>query len=232
MDTAQTYLNPEFHKPPFDSSNDSPVTDRKKWVKIALIIVLVLGLYLVKSEWWDKGTLVTVLGEGKVKIKTQKVNFNVGITNLSTSSAQAKTGNDLKVKTLKDLAGKFGIKDITLGNYKLATVSASLGKEVFQGVNNATITLSDASKYDSLLAQLKGANFQNITDIKYVSASSDMDQKQALQQAIKDGKSKAEKIKKQLGRLFVGRLTSVNIISELTNQNEVSKTASLVFEIH
>lgn len=229
MDTAQNYLGPQY-----SSGSREIGKTQKNWKKIIFFAVLILALYLLKTEWWDKPTLVTVMGDGRVKIQTQRGSLNIRITSLASSSAQAKIVNEQKVKVLRELVKNFGVKDtnITLDSYKVATIAGSPGKEIFEGINNAVINLPDRSKYDSLVSQLKSQNYLNITDLDSNSKISDVDQKRVLDAVVADGRAKAEKIKKQLGKVFVGRVTSINIISESNTQSEVSKTAALVFELH
>lgn len=219
MNPAQTYTNPS-----------------KKWL---LLILSLLALYLVKTEWWDKPTLVTVIGEGKIKVKPDLAQLTIGVTNLSTASAQAVTGNNLKVKTLRDTLKTFGVeeKDTSVGSFKVTTIN---DQNVYQGVNSVSLTFKDLSKLDDLLKSLKSQNYQNIA-IKYATKNPDQVKKQLLQAVIKDGKDKAGEIGRSINKFLVGRVVSLIPLTEdegttanlqSNSEVELSKTASMVVELH
>ena|SRR3989344_1417397 len=240
MDSAQTYINPEFH-PPEKVNRWDYFTSKQKWGKIALLIVLILGLYLLKTEWFDKPTLVTVLAEGKIKVKPEVAKLTIGVTNLSTASAQAVTGNNLKIKTLKATLKTYGVneKDITVGSFRVNNIPGSTGQEVYQGINSINLTLIDLSKVDELLKTLKSQNYQNIA-VKYTTKNPDQLEKQLLGAAIKNGKEKAMKVAKNSNKFWVGRMVSLNILSDnkentdnlqSNTEIELTNTASMVFEI-
>lgn len=242
MDTAQTYINPQYHQDfKEELAKGQSSIGRKKWVKIALLIIMILGLYLLKTQWLDKPTLVTVLAEGKIKVKPEVAKLTIGVTNLSTASAQAVTGNNLKIKTLKDTLKTYGVdeKDISVGSFRVNNISNN-NQTIYQGINSINLTFQDLSRVEELLKTLKSQNYQNIT-VKYTTKNPEFFEKQLLQTTIKDGQEKAMKIAKNSSKFWVGRMVSLNILSnnqetvenlQSNSEIELTNTASMVFETY
>ncbi len=228
-------------------------TQNSKFKIIALGIILVLILALVKVTWFDKTTLVTVVGEGKIKVVPQMVKFSVAVLNISSSSTLALADNNKIVNDVVANLKSAGVaeKDIQLAYVRLVAPQSSLGQTSWQAVNSADVTLRDISKFDNLVIQLYAAGAQSLSNIVFTTENSKDLEKEAVNLAIQEAKVRAKELAKSTGKKL-GRMVSVStaeageagalsgdakigsfggVISSFPTQIEIARQASIIFEL-
>jgi len=226
---------------------------QNKNYKILLGIILLLVGILVKVSWWDKSTLVTVVGEGKIKVAPQMVKFSVAVLNVSPTSTQALMQNSKILQDIVSVLKTSGVaeKDVQLAYVRLVPPSTSLGQAAWQAVNSADVTLKDISKFDNLVIQLYANGAQSISNIMFTTENSLDLEKQAVALAIKESKIRAKELAavsgKRLGRMIsiataeageAGALTGevktsglTGAVSSSPSQIEITRQASIVWEL-
>jgi len=228
-------------------------TQDKKFKTIAIVVILLLVGLLVKVTWFDKITMITVVGEGKVKVAPQMVKFSVAVLNISSTSTQALADNNRMVRDVVSILKTSGIAeaDIQLSYVRLVPPQASLGQTSWQAVNSADVTLRDITKFDNLVIQLYANGAQSISNIMFTTENSLALEKQAVALAIKESQIRAKELAKASGKRL-GRMVSIataeageagalsgqakssdlgGVITSSPSQIEIIRQASIVWEL-
>jgi hypothetical protein len=225
-----------------------------KIIGLALgIIVLLFGGFWVWNNYFNKTTLITVVGEGNVSVKPQIVTFTVNIINeTGTASAAVADNNTLTRNTLLILKGA-GIQDadIQTSYVRVLPPGTGFGQTQFQGVNTIDVTLRNLGAFDNLFNQLYATGVQSISNIIFTVDNSRDLEKQAVAEAVKDAQARAKEIAKSQGK-SVGNMVSIitgevgeagalsgkaavqgfaGQISSSPSQIEITRQASIVFEL-
>jgi len=219
---------------------------------LGLLLFIFFG-FLVKVNYLDRPTLITVVGEGKVKVTPTMVKFTITISNLSPSATQAINENNNIVKNLVNILKNNGVleNDIDLAYVRIIPPQTSLGQTSFQAVNSANITLKNISKFDSLVFLLYGNGAQSVSNILFTTENSKDLEKEAVAQAINEAKTRAEELAKAAGK-SLGRMVSIatvevgeagalsgeagkpdfgGVTTSSPSQIEITRQASIVFEL-
>lgn len=223
-----------------------------KFISLLLAVLIVFGGLWFKISYLDKPTLITVTGEGSVKVKPTVAKFTVTVANLESSSALALADNVRLTKDLMNLAKTAGAKDndIVVSYARVVPVAASGGKTQWQASNAISVTLRNLSTFDNLVASLYATGATSVGNIVFTTENSGELEKQAIEQAVQDANTRAKELAKSLGKR-VGRMTSVatgevgeagalagqaqtakatgEVISS-PSQIEITRQASIVFE--
>jgi len=222
-------------------------------VVVGVLVLLIAGC-LLKIQLLDRPTLVTVVGEGRIKIVPQMVKFTMTIINTSPTATQALADNNRIVKDLISVLKTNGVQesDISLSYVRVIPPQATLGQTSFQAINSADVTLKDISKFDNLVFQLYANGAQSLTNILFTVENSRELEKQAVAQAILDAKQRAKEMAKVSGKRL-SRMISIatveigeagalagqaakptdleGVITASPSQIEIVRQASVVFEL-
>jgi len=219
---------------------------------IVILIALLIGFY-IKLNYLDRPTLITVVGEGRIKVEPKIVKFTVTILNVSPTSTQALADNNRLVRDVTSVLKNSGVeeKDISLSYVRVIPPQTTLGQTSFQAVNSAQVTLKDISKFDNLVFQLYAAGAQSVSNIVFTTENSKDLEKQAVSLAINEAKQRAKEIAKSMGKRL-GRMVSMatvevgeagalsgekktveleGAITSSPSQIEIARQASIVFEL-
>lgn len=221
--------------------------------RIGVILIAILIGFYIKFNYLDRPTLVTVVGEGKVKVTPTIVKFTLTISNISQTSTQALADNNRLVRDVLAVLRSSGVedKDISLSYPRLIPPQTTLGQTSWQAVNSGNVTLKDISKFDNLVVQLYANGIQGISNILFTTENSRDLEKQAVDLAIKEATLRAKEIaramKKRMGRMVsvatvevgeAGALTGEaktasfeGAITSSPSQIEITRQASIVFEL-
>jgi uncharacterized protein YggE len=185
------------------------VRQRKVVLVLALVAVVVFG-WLFKRAVIDRPGLVTVVGEGRVKIKPEMVKFTLIVQNISGSATVALSDNNRLVRDLIEVLKGAGVKeeDIELAYVRIIPPQAELGQTSFQAVNSAQVTLRQIAQFDNLVVQLYSRGATSLTNIIFTTQNSKELEKQAVELAIKDAKQRGKELAKVSGK-WLGRMVSL-----------------------
>lgn len=184
-------------------------TYKKVIIVIGLVLLIFLG-WLFKRTTLDRATLITVVGEGRVKIKPELVKFTITIQNTATSATVAIADNNRLARSLISVLKTSGVveKDIQLAYVRVIPPQAALGQASYQAVNSAQATLRNISQFDNLVVQLYSQGATSISNILFTTENSRDLEKQAVTEAIKDAQSRAGELAKASGK-WLGKMVSI-----------------------
>ncbi len=179
------------------------------WLKVAVLVIVFLGYWFFLRT----PALITVVGEGRVKVEPTIVKFSVTVSNISSSATLGIADNNRLMRNLISTAKANGVLDgdISSSYVRVIPPSQLTGVTAYQAVNAATITLKDVSKFDNLVVALYSTGAQSISNIVFTVEDSRDLEKEAVADAIKDAKSRAREIARASGK-FLGKMRSVATI--------------------
>lgn len=139
--------------------------------------------------------LITVSGEGKVKVAPDQVSIAVSVETRGNNSAEVKKQNDEKI----DAVIKY-IKKANIAKEDYQTQRVSLNpqydyekkKTTFYATQTIQILLKDLSKYDELMEGLVSSGVNSIGNVEFKSSKMELHKSEARKLAMKDAKAKAE----------------------------------------
>jgi len=226
----------------------------KKLILVGGAVLFLLTGWLVKRNWLDRPTLITVIGEGKVQVKPELVKFTLAVRNTAPSATLAMADNNRLVRDLVLVLKNAGVQeeDIRLAYVRVIPPQTALGQTNYQAVNSASVTLRDISQFDNLAMQLYANGATSISNIVFTTENSRDLEKQAVAKAIKEAKQRAQELAKASGKRL-GRMVSIatveageagalsgkankesgfgGAITASPAQIEITRQASIVFEL-
>ncbi len=188
-----------------------------KAVIIILIVLLILTLlittgYYIKSNSSDsKPTLLSVVGEGKVKANPELAQFTISYVSTATSSAETLTSEKkLRQSIISLLTDSFAVlpSDIQVSYPNLSPVAISTGI-AYQAVNTLNINFNKLSSLDEAIAKLYELKNLSVTNVILTTNNSRDLEDQAITQAVIDGSTRAQKMAQASGKKL-GKLVSVS----------------------
>jgi len=213
-----------------------------------VVFVLALLAWIVKTNFIDKPTLVTVVGEGRVMVEPKLVKFTMAVMNTAQTPTQALVDNNNRMASLVSLLKQVGVdqKDMVLSYVRVIPVTETN----YQAVNSADITLRDLSLFDELVLKLYNQGAQSISNIVFTVDNSRDLEKQAVAKAVTDAQARAQEMakasNKELGRVVSMATSETGEAGALSGQAannqggtsasspsqiEIVRQASLVMEL-
>lgn len=186
-------------------------------MKKAILILSILFLSLAHSQEHKQVPMITVSGEGKVKVIPDQAAISISIETKGTKAADVKRENDKKM----DAIIKF-IKKAAIAKEDFQTQRVSLNpnydydkkKHNYVATQSLQILLKDLSKYDELMEGLVNEGINRIDNVEFKSSKLAQFQSEARKLAAKDAKSKAEDFVSALGQK-VGKAISISDNSQV-----------------
>lgn len=192
----------------------------KKILSMLAVFVCLLAVSVptnVNAQTVDNVPVLSVSGEGTATAVPDRAVINIGVQSFKTDAALAQQDNARKSNQVQQAILALGIeaKDIQTQNYSFnpSYVRDEVTKENriegYNVNNTVVVVVNDVSKVGKVVdtALANGAN--KISSLRFSVKNSEPLRKQALQNAIKDAKSKADIIADGLGMKVVG-IRSVN----------------------
>lgn len=230
----------------------------------ATILIFLFGWFLTTQNilpfsFGQKRT-ITVLGEGKVKIKPEVVRFTVGVSKSATTVSEAMTANQQVLDNVMAALKSSGInqEDIKTSNYSVWPEQSQYYEEGVQKSkvtgyrvsNDLSVTLRQINQVSNVLAKVLEAEATNIGGVYFTAEDPKEPEKEARKLAIDEAYIKAKSMA-EASKTKVGKLVS---LSEGTNigvtpvpvryedgggggpsiepgQLEISQTITAVFEL-
>lgn len=180
---------------------------------IASLVLAFIGLLIILQleGVFKKPTLVTVYGEGTVKIVPTTVKFTIGLSNQADTAIKALDDNKRLAKQIIAILKSSGVEndDIVVSYARVLSPGITLGQTNYRAVNSINVTLKDLPKFDSLVVNLYRSGATSISDILFTTPSSGEIEKQAVKKAIKRAEIRAKEIARVAGKR-VTRMVSLN----------------------
>lgn len=172
-------------------------------MKKNLIIALTFFMALGQMNAQETKPMITVMGEGKVKVVPDQVSISVSVESKGTKSADVKKENDTKVDAVLKYIKKMGIdaKDFQTTRVSLNDqYDYEKKKHNYVAVQSIQILIKDLSKYDALMEGLVDSGINNIGNIDFQSSKIEMHKSEARKLAIQNAKAKAQDYVGALGQ--------------------------------
>lgn len=168
--------------------------------------ILILGLLFITMSYAQEQKqvpMITVSGEGKVKVAPDQASISISIETKGTKAEEVKRENDKKM----DAILKF-IKNSNIAKEDFQTQRVSLNpnydyekkKHNYIATQTVQILLKDLSKYDALMEGLVNEGINRIDNVEFKSSKITQLQSDARKLAIKEAKAKAEDFVSVLGQ--------------------------------
>lgn len=172
-------------------------------MKKIVLILAVLFMTMSYSQELKQVPMISVSGEGKVKVAPDQVSISISIESKGAKAEDVKRENDKKM----DAILKF-IKSSAIAKEDYQTHRVSLNpifdyekkKYSYVATQTVQILLKDLSKYDTLMEGLVGEGINRIDNVEFKSSKMIQLQSDARKLAMKDAKGKAEDYVSVLGQ--------------------------------
>ena len=172
-------------------------------MKKNLLIALTFFMALSQIHAQEIRPMITVNGEGKIKVAPDQVSISVSVESKGMKAADVKKANDLKVDGVLKYIKKMGI-----AKEDFQTTRVSLNdqydyekkKHNYVAVQSIEILVKDLTKYDELMEGLVDSGINNIGNIEFKSSQIEMYKTKARIAAIKNAKEKAQDYVGALGQ--------------------------------
>jgi uncharacterized protein YggE len=172
-------------------------------MKKSILILAFLTSFLSHAQETKQISLISVNGEGKIKVIPDQAQISVSVESKGSKAADVKKENDLKI----DAVMKF-IKKINIDKKDFQTQRVSLNdqfdyqkkKHNYVATQTIEIDLKDLSKYDELMEGLMDSGINNINGVQFTLSKLEIYKSEARKLAIKEARSKAEDYVSVLGQ--------------------------------
>lgn len=172
-------------------------------MKKAIVILSILFITMGHSQEQKQAPMITVSGEGKVKVIPDQACISISIETKGTKAADVKKENDKKM----DAIIKF-IKKSNIAKEDFQTQRVSLypnydydkKKHNYVATQSLQILLKDLSNYDVFMEGLVNEGINRIDNVEFKSSKMAQFQSEARKLASKDAKAKAEDFVLVLGQ--------------------------------
>jgi uncharacterized protein YggE len=188
-------------------------------MKKTIVIFALLFMAMSYSQDQKQVPMISVSGEGKVKIAPDQASISISIETKGTKADDVKKENDKKM----DAILKF-IKKSNIAKEDFQTQRVSLNpnydyekkKHNYIATQSVQILLKDLTKYDELMEGLVDEGINRIDNVEFKSSKMKELQSDARKLAIKDAKAKAEDFVSVLGQK-VGKAILISDNSQAYN---------------
>lgn len=187
----------------------------KKIFCFTLIFIFMFGVKVFAEE---NPNLISVSGEGIVETSPDRATISVGIISRDKDAAKVQN-NSARISTeiINSVVG-LGIerKNIRTGNYNFRQVfrTDNNGKNIFDGyevTNSVTIVADDVKLVGKIIDAALSHGANKIDSLQFGLRDKKNFQVEAIQLAVRDAKSKAELVARELGKNIIGvKNVSVN----------------------
>lgn len=199
-----------------------------------IVLILTLSLLLANAAGAQTPAappLITVAGQGEVKVKPDRVVFNLDVENVDKDLIAAKTLNDERVKSVLAMARRFNIdpQDIRTDFISIEPKyehSEELKKTQFIGYGvskTVIIVLKDFSQFDTLLSEVVKLGVTRVKDVSFQTSEIRKHKDQARLLAIRAAREKAMAMAQEIGQT-IGKAHSIQEegVSNYDNRNATS----------
>lgn len=172
----------------------------KKLVTLAASVLFGMAAF---AQMPQQLPLITVNGEGKVKVAPDQVSINVSVESKGSKAADVKKENDAKIDAVIKFIKKSGIADAdfkTQRVYLNDEYDYDKKKHNYVATQTISILVKDLNKYDPLMEGLVDQGVNNISGIEFRSSKTEALKSEARKKAIEDARKKATDFTSALGQ--------------------------------
>ena len=182
-------------------------------MKKNLLIALTFFMAVSQINAQELKPMITVNGEGKVKVTPDQVGITVSVESKGAKAAEVKKSNDTKIDGVLKFIKKMGI-----AKEDFQTTRVSLNdqydyekkKHNYVAVQSIQILIKDLAKYDEIMEGLVDSGINNIGNIDFQSSKILMHKSEARKLAIQNAKAKAQDYVSALGQKMGAAYTIVD----------------------
>ena len=179
--------------------------------KTILFLALVLFANSFAQELKNPA-LVTVMGEGKLKIVPDQVSISIAIETKGTDTKLVKEQNDTKTTSVLKNIKKWGLApaDVKTQRVSLNPAYDYESKKTFiHASQTIQLLLRDLSKYDALMTDLVSAGITTISSVEFQSSQYDKLQGDVRKLAMQNAVAKAQDYLSVVGQK-VGKVQTIS----------------------
>ena len=179
--------------------------------KTILFLALVLFANSFAQESQNQA-LVTVMGEGKLKIVPDQVSIQIAIETKGIEIKSVKEQNDNKTAAVLKSIKKWGLAPADVQTQRVSVNPAYdyESKKTFIHANQSiTLLLRDLSKYDALVTDLVSAGITTISSVEFQSSQQAKLQSSVRKLAMQNAVAKAQDYLSVVGQK-VGKVQSIS----------------------
>lgn len=182
-------------------------------MKKNLLIALTFFMAFGQINAQETKPLITVVGEGKVKVTPDQVSISVSVESKGAKAGDVKKENDSKIDGVLKYIKKMGIAK---GDFQTTRVSLNdqfdyeKKKRSYVAVQSIRILVKDLEKYDLLMEGLVDSGINTIGNIDFQSSKMEMHKSEARKLAIQNAKGKAQDYVGALGQKIGAAYTIVD----------------------
>lgn len=159
--------------------------------------------------------MISVAGEGRVKLTPDRVRFNVGVETMAATPSEALEQNNQKIKAVIDSLKKAGAKseEIQTSNFSIHPQFEYVDNRRpriigYQVTNSVTVTREATTDAGRLLQAAVNAGVNQASGISFFVADESRAREEGLRKAFADARAKAETLARAAGRT-VGRAVAI-----------------------
>jgi uncharacterized protein len=178
--------------------------------KIILSLAILLSI-MTQAQEQKPMSLISVTGEGKIKVVPDQVQISVSVETKGIKAADVKSENDSKIDGILKFIKKMGVdpKDIQTQRVSLNDqYDYQKKKHNYVATQTVEILLKDILKYDALMEGIVDTGINNINGIEFKSSKIETYKTESRKLAVKEAKQKAEDLVSVLGQK-VGRAFTI-----------------------
>jgi len=196
--------------------------------KLLLILALALTT-LVNAQDTKQVPMISVSGEGKVKVTPDQVSISVSVISKGIKAADVKAENDTKIDAVIKAIKKNGIEK---QDYQTQRVSLNdqydyeKKKHNYVATQTIEILLKDLAKYDGLMENLLDAGVNNIGNVEFKSSKLETYKSDARKLAMKQAQLKAADYVSVLGQK-VGKAIQITDNTQSYSPQPMYRTMSM-----
>ncbi|NCT17286.1 MAG: SIMPL domain-containing protein [Flavobacteriaceae bacterium CG_4_8_14_3_um_filter_34_10] len=182
--------------------------------KIITVLFLLSSLQIMAQEKIQP--LVTVMGEGIVKVVPDLVTINVSVESQGKKAQEVKNANDALVDTVLQFLKKSGItrKEVQTQYVRLnKSYDYNTKTYSYNASQSITILLLDITNYEKIISGLMESGINRIDGINFGSSSIDALKSEARIKAVADAKMKATEYANVLNQK-VGKAIQISEIGQ------------------
>jgi uncharacterized protein YggE len=188
-------------------------------MKKALLILGILFMTMSYAQEQKPIPMITVSGEGKVKVAPDQASISISIETKGLKAADVKQENDKKMDAILKFIKKSNIAPEDFQTQRISlnpNYDYEKKKYSYVATQTVQILLRDLSKYDVLMEGLINEGINRIDNVEFKSSKMTQIQSDARKLAIKDAKAKAEDFVSVLGQK-VGKAILISDNSQAYN---------------
>jgi len=172
-------------------------------MKKSALILFTLFTAIVSAQEIRHIPVVSVAGEGKVKVIPDQVSISIAVETKGAKAADVKKENDEKIDAILKSVRKFAIAKEDFQTQRVSlypNYDYEKKKHNYIATQSVQVLLRDLTKYDVLMEELVVTGVNRIDNVEFKSSKLPQLQSEARKLAVKDAKVKAEDLSSGLGQ--------------------------------